>query len=129
MSAPEHPPDPEPGQIRCIQKYYFCILILKQAGGKLRGGHFSGGHLTPSNWQFRAPWVGVGVDAGPASGNCELDGLPAVLEGRWSGDVGEGNLLQCNFSQPRRAKKTIAGTGRRGTGGKVNGRHYSIHCT
>ena len=36
----------------------------------------------------------------------KLDGLPAVLEGRGSGDVGEGNLLQCNFSQPRREKKT-----------------------
>ena len=95
----------------------------------LRGGHFSGGHLTPSDVHFRAPWVGAGVDADPASGSCELDGLPAVLEGGWSGDVGEGNLLQCNFSQPRGEKKTIAGTGRRGTGGKVNVRHYSIHCT
>ena len=72
----------------------------------LRGGHLSGGHLTSSNWQFRAPWVGAGVDAGPASGNCELDGLPAVLEGRRSGDVGEGNLLQYNFSQPAGEKKT-----------------------
>ena len=95
----------------------------------LRGGHFSGGHRTPSNVRFSGWRVGVGVDADPSSGNCELDGLPAVLEGRWSGDVGEGNLLQCNFSQPRREKKTIAGTGRPGTGGKVNTRHYSIYCT
>ena len=63
------------------------------------------------------------------SGNCELDGLPAVLKGRWIGDVGEGNLLQCNFSQPRREKKTIAGTGRPGNGGKVISSHYSIYYT
>ena len=95
----------------------------------LRGGHFSGGHRTSSNLQLSGQRVGVGVDADPASGNCELDGLPAVLEGRWSGDVGEGNLLQFNFSQPRREKKTIAGKGRPGTGGKVNNRRYSIYCT
>ena len=53
----------------------------------LRGGHFSGGHLTPSNVRFRAPWVGAGVDTDPASGSCELDGLPAVLEGRWGAAV------------------------------------------
>ena len=45
------------------------------------------------------------VEEDPASGNCELDGLPTALEGRWSGDVGEGNLLQCKFSQPAEEKK------------------------
>ena len=75
----------------------------------LRGGHFSGGHRTPSNVRFSGwrPRVGVGVDADPSSGNCELDGLRAALEGRWSGDVGEGNLLQCNrsASSPKARKK------------------------
>ena len=45
------------------------------------------------------------VEEDPASGNCELDGLRAALEGRWSGDLGEGNLLQCKFSQPAGEKK------------------------
>eukprot|EP01052_Picozoa_sp_SAG31_P016571 SAG31_NODE_1102_length_9897_cov_16.273015_11_plen_135_part_00 len=47
--------------------------------------------------QLRAPGAGVGVEEDPASGNCELDGLRVALEGRWSGDLGEGNLLQCKF--------------------------------
>ena len=128
-SAPEHEPLLSQVKSAYIRKYYFWIQVLKQAGGMLRGGHFSGGHRTPSNLQLSGQRVGVGVDADPASGNCKLDGLPAALEGRWSGDGGGGNLLQCNFSQPRREKKTIAGTGRPGTGGKLNTSRYSIYCT
>ena len=73
--------------------------------GCWRGGHFSGGDLPPSNVRFRGQRAGVGVEEDPASGNCELDGLRAALEGRWSGDLGEGNLLQCKFSQPAGEKK------------------------